>query len=274
MSVIKDMIFGGGGDEAAKAATEASQISADYQRQALDYLKQTERLPQAYRDQALAQLGSLYGLPGPGAAPATTAMQGMATAPTQGFQQPQGVSMNPADYGYNVADPADARAWEDFVRSGGPQSQAQQTPGFQAQQPMQPQQEAQQGFSPLGRQDFVAGLREDPFYLDLLGAGEEAVLRGASATGGLRSGTASENLARNNQSILRGLYGERVAGLQGMAGTPSYAPQIAQGTAGIGQTLAQGGVASAQALQAGQQQSMSGLMGLGSLGLGVAKLFI
>jgi hypothetical protein len=130
------------------------------------------------------------------------------------------------------------------------------------------------GYAPLGRQDFVAGLREDPFYQDLLGAGEEAVLRGASATGGLRSGTASENLARNNQNILRGLYGERVAGLQGMAGTPSYAPQIAHATSGIGQTIAQGGIAAAQAQQAGQQQGVNTFMGLGGLGLGIAEFFI
>jgi hypothetical protein len=123
------------------------------------------------------------------------------------------------------------------------------------------------GYAPLGRQDFVAGLREDPFYLDLLGAGEEAVLRGASATGGLRSGTASENLARNNQNILRGLYSERVGGLQGLSGLPSYAPQIAQGTAGIGQTLAQGITGSAQAIETGKQQQQENIMAAGQIGL-------
>jgi hypothetical protein len=242
-----------GASKAASASESAADTAAGSQMAQLEYLKEREALPQAYREQAIQQLGALYGLPGTGGAPGTTPTQGIATSPTQGFQQTQGGSMNPADYGFNTADAADLRAWEDFVRSGGPQAQAQQQQGSQAQQPIQQQQVAQQGYSPLGLQDFVAGLREDPFYLDLLGAGEEAVLRGASATGGLRSGTANENLARNNQNILRGLYSERVGGLQGMAGLPSNATQIGNVMGGIGATQAAGQVASGQAWQQGLQ---------------------
>lgn len=42
-------------------AEDAARVQADAQREALDYLKQTERLPQAYREGALQGLGSEYG---------------------------------------------------------------------------------------------------------------------------------------------------------------------------------------------------------------------
>ena len=67
MGFIKDFvenIFGGGGDEAAEAATDAANIQAKYQREALDYLKEREALPQQFREEALTGLGGLYGLPG------------------------------------------------------------------------------------------------------------------------------------------------------------------------------------------------------------------
>ena len=48
---------------------------------------------------------------------------------------------------------------------------------------------------------------------------------------------------------------------------PSYAPQIAQQTAGIGQTLGQGIVAGEQAQQQGQQNFVGNLMGLGKIGV-------
>lgn len=54
---------GGGGDQ-ADAAKEAAQIQADAQREALDYLKETEAIPQQYREDALKQLGSIYGVGG------------------------------------------------------------------------------------------------------------------------------------------------------------------------------------------------------------------
>jgi hypothetical protein len=56
--------FGGGGDDSADAAKDAAQIQADYQREALDYLKETEALPQQFRESALKYLAGAYGLPG------------------------------------------------------------------------------------------------------------------------------------------------------------------------------------------------------------------
>ena len=55
-------MFGGGGDDAGDAAKDAARIQADAQREALDYLKETERMPQQYREGALGMLGNEYGL--------------------------------------------------------------------------------------------------------------------------------------------------------------------------------------------------------------------
>lgn len=57
-------IFGGGGDDGADAARDAAGIQAQYQREALNYLKQREKLPQQFREGALSQIGGLYGLEG------------------------------------------------------------------------------------------------------------------------------------------------------------------------------------------------------------------
>ena len=51
MGNIVGNLFGGGVGK--KDASKAANIQADYQREALDYLKQTEALPQQYREAAL-----------------------------------------------------------------------------------------------------------------------------------------------------------------------------------------------------------------------------
>jgi len=54
----------GAGEDAADAARYGADVSAQAQREALEYLKETEALPQELREGALTQLGGLYGLPG------------------------------------------------------------------------------------------------------------------------------------------------------------------------------------------------------------------
>jgi len=290
------MFTGGGGADAAKASIRGSELQAGYQTQALDYLKQQERLPTAFREQALQQLGMLYGLPGaPQQAPQFSGISQQAPqlapqiAPIGGAVG-GGVPIDPRrmdpgrDYGWQPQSSFLAGTGIEALQ-GGYQDvgmSGRRYPDTGVGQEVPQMQQAPQtvsmvpqgdGFAPQGKGAFVQGLMQDPFYQGMLDVGEEAVLRGASATGGLRSGSTSEALARNNQAILRGLYGEQVAGLQGMAGLPSYAPQIAQATSGIGQTLAQGQIGAAQAQQTGQQQSMGNIMGLGQLGIGIAGLF-
>lgn len=68
MGVIGDAVgslFGGGSsDDAGDAAIEASKIDAKYNREALQYLKDRERLPMQFRDEAMKQMAGAYGIPG------------------------------------------------------------------------------------------------------------------------------------------------------------------------------------------------------------------
>lgn len=124
------------------------------------------------------------------------------------------------------------------------------------------------------QQELIDRAISSPLYQGILGgseAGEEAILRSASATGGLRSGNVQEalydyNTQLRNKALLES-YNQQLQGLTGLAGLPSYAPQIAGQMAGIGQTLGQGQIAAAQAQQAGTQQGIGNLMGFAKLGL-------
>lgn len=118
-----------------------------------------------------------------------------------------------------------------------------------------------------GGTNILETLQQSPLYQGIMSgqqAGEEAILRNASATGGLRSGNVQSNLADfasqlQNQALTTA-YQDRVNQLQGLSGLQSYAPSIASGTAGIGSTLASGITGAAQA----QQNSIG--TGLGAIG--------
>lgn len=94
-----------------------------------------------------------------------------------------------------------------------------------------------------------------PFYQAAVQQGENSVLRNSAATGGLRSGTTSENLAQVNQNALLSAYNDQVGGLQGLAALPSNANTIAQYYAGIGSTLGQGQINYGNTLGQGQVTS-------------------
>ena len=132
-----------------------------------------------------------------------------------------------------------------------------------------------QGFEDPGAQEgFISSVMASPLYGALMGgqeAGEEAILRSASATGGLRSGNVQEalydyNTQLQNQALLSA-YQDKLGGIQGLSGLGGSGTQIAQTMAGIGATQAQGVTAAAQAQQAAQQQQTSTLMGIGNLGI-------
>lgn len=200
MGFIGDM-FGFGsdpGEQAAQASIAGSEIQAQYQREALDYLKETEALPQEFREGSLRQIAGAYGVPG-------------------------GVG---------------------------------------------------------SQQEMIDRAIKSPLYGAIMGgqeAGEEAILRSASATGGLRSGNVQENLydynvQLQNKALLES-YNQQMQGLQGLSGLPSLAPQIATQTGAIGTTLGQGQIAAGQAIQTGGQQQAGNLMGLGQLGLQAYGMF-
>lgn len=60
----KDLVGGITGSTAAKASRNAAQTQAAAQMEALNYLKQREKIPQQFREGALGMLGGLYGLEG------------------------------------------------------------------------------------------------------------------------------------------------------------------------------------------------------------------
>jgi hypothetical protein len=197
MGFIGDL-FGGGGDDAANASINAANVQADYQREALEYLKEREQLPQEFRESALKQIASAYGV------------------------------------------------------EGGTGSQ----------------------------QQLIDQARASPLYGAIMGgqmAGEDAILRQQSATGGLRSGNTQHalydyNTNLENQALLES-YNQQMTGLGGLASLPSLTTQIAQGTSGIGQTLAQGQVAAGQAQASGQNAGFGNMLGLGQLGLNAYGAF-
>jgi len=201
MSFVGDLFGGGGGDSAADASIRASELQAEYQREALDYLKEREAVPRQYQEQALGQLAGFYQLP------------------------------------------------ED-----------------------------------VSQEQLISQARQSPLYEAILAtqqAGEDAILRTGAATGGLRSGNTIADIGNFSQQLQQNALlqsfnqqqqradlqrQESLGGLTSLAQLPSYAPQIAQQTAGIGQTLAQGQIAAAQAQQSGQQQGFGNLLGAAQVG--------
>ena len=162
----------------------------------------------------------------------------------------------------------------------------------------------------IGQDELIQGALASPLYGELMGgqeAGEEAILRSAAATGGLRSGNVQQNLydynvqlenralldaynqqvaahTQDNRALLDAYnqqvagYSQEIAGLQGMAGLPSNAAAIAQQTSAIGSTLgageaaagsayAQGEVAAGQAMAAGYQGIGDAVLGSVDLGI-------
>ena len=134
--------------------------------------------------------------------------------------------------------------------------------------------EAGIGGDPRAQEAMIERARQSPLFAAMMGsrkAGEESILRHAGATGGLRSGNVQAalydyNVNLENRALLES-YQQQKQGLQGLAGLPSLATNIAQQTSQIGATRAQGTIGAAQARQTG--------LGMGlETGLAAANLFI
>jgi hypothetical protein len=115
-----------------------------------------------------------------------------------------------------------------------------------------------------------------PLYKQLMGtrkAGEQTILRNASATGGLRSGNAqgaltdygsqlkSNALLQAYQAQL-GLLDKTVAGAQKLGGINTNENGIANMLMNMGQTTGQGIIGAAQSEQAGNQQAIDNILGI------------
>lgn len=128
------------------------------------------------------------------------------------------------------------------------------------------------------QQDLIDRAKASPLYTNIMGSketGEDAILRNASATGGLRSGDTSYNLydynvRLQNQALLES-YNQQLMGIQGLANLPTNENKIADTTSGIGNTLAQGQIASAQATQTGNQNALNNIMASTQLGISAYK---
>ncbi len=224
------------GEQARKAA--GTQVA--YQQEALEYLKEREALPQQFREQALTQIGGMYGLGG---------------IPREYTNEEQ---MLVDELARKKADPNPTQQ-----RLASIASLESRISAIDAQR----EQEAGAGATQI-QEGLIERARMSPLYGAIMGtqeAGEEAILRQASVTGGLRSGNVQAALYDQAQQLenraLLEAYGQQRQGLAGLASLPSMAPQIAAGTAGIGQTMAQGRVAQAQADIAAQNQLFGDIIG-------------
>lgn len=240
MGFIGDMF--GGGDDAGDAAIKASETQAQWQKDALEYMKQREALPQQYREGALNKLGGIYGLPG------------LSTTYNAGNNPDLNkVATNLANniiYNkYGIGSNSNVNSEQTINQSIGSDSN-------------------------YNQQQFINEILQSPLYQNIMGgldAGENSIMRNAAATGGLRSGNtqyalADYNTQLQNKALLES-YNQQLMGLQGMAGLPSMAPAIAGGMSDIGTTYGQGIIAAAQANQAGGQNNANNFMGLGALGI-------
>ncbi|MGB3724815.1 MAG: tail fiber domain-containing protein [Glaciecola sp.] len=176
-----------------------------------------------------------------------------------------------------VGDVWDGLTGKTAARAAGEASDA--SLGFQREaldylkQTQQPLLEAQQ-FGLGGLQDYYSGnqqglidqVQASPFYSSMIDQGEEAVLRGAAATGGLRSGDTYQALAQNSQNVLQSLVGQQLGGLGQMAGFQPNTGAVAGQIGNMGTTTAQGITGAAQARQ-------DGIGNLMNLGLSAAGLF-
>jgi hypothetical protein len=106
------------------------------------------------------------------------------------------------------------------------------------------------------QQALIDQAKASPLYASIMGtqeAGENAIMRNAAATGGLRGGNTQGALTDYgsqlaNQALLTS-YQDQLSGLQGLAGLPSNASQIASQMSNIGATQAGGITAAANARQ-------------------------
>lgn len=109
------------------------------------------------------------------------------------------------------------------------------------------------------QQTLIDQAQRSPLYSAITGtreAGEDAIMRNAAATGGLRSGNVQQNLYDSNQRLderaLLASYGEQMQGLESLSGIPNYNMQQASLLGDIGRTQGQGTAAASDAWGQGQ----------------------
>jgi len=123
------------------------------------------------------------------------------------------------------------------------------------------------------QQELIDQAIQSPLYQGIMSgkeAGEDAILRSASATGGLRSGNTNYNMfdynvRLQNEALLQS-YNQQLMGLQGLAGLPTNENAIATGTAKVGSILGEGMIGSAQIEQDARQNDMDNTLAWAKFG--------
>lgn len=118
-----------------------------------------------------------------------------------------------------------------------------------------------------GNQAGFDQILKDPYVQQQIasrqGQSEDAILRNAGMTGGLRSGNVQSVLQETAPQVQQQVINEYLNGLQGFAGLSNNNNSIANMMQQIGMTQAQGITAGAQAEQNINGQILSGIMGMG-----------
>lgn len=235
------------GEKAAKASERGSQADIGFQQQGLDYLKETDKVPMQARNAALQALMAEYGLAPP---PEPAGPSRVSTGETGPQYDSQGRLV---DNSFDPAGPPGALTFD-----------MESPEAAMVNQPM----------TPASTSPILERAMASPLYSAIMsgrGAGEESILRNASATGNLRGGATISDLAEYNTGLENRAtieaYNQQLQGVQGLAGLSSMAPQIANQYSNIGQTSGQGIIGAAQAKQ-------QGLAGIGqSIGKGVGTYY-
>jgi hypothetical protein len=206
----------------AVASGTSQQVAA--QREALQYMKEREAIPQQYREGSLGLLGGFFGL-NQGAGGGTPKPQ---RSDYNWGRSGSGLLGRASQQVNDQAYQKDLAEWESTAR-------------------------ASQGPS---QQEAMQRIQNNPIYQATVGQlpqQEEAILRNQSATGALRSGGTDMMLAQNQSNNQLNAYQNVLGGLQGFASLPSNSSNIANSISGIGVTQRQGTIGEAQSLAAGQQ---------------------
>lgn len=230
------------GKTAANEAKEGARLAAQGAERQQAYLEEADAPLRHYRENAMAIMANELGLP---------AFDG-------GAQQAGAPTSSP------TSRPASSFKWGLPVFNGG------------AQQVGAPASSPTSRPAPSPTLSLVDMAKRSPLYSAIVeggrGAGESAIARTASATGGFRGGGMIGDVAGFGKDLeaqaLMQAYGDKKGFLSNLAGTPSYAPQIAQGYGNIGSILGQGHTAAANARQQGIGGLLSGGFMLGSALLG------
>lgn len=130
------------------------------------------------------------------------------------------------------------------------------------------------------RQEMTQGILGSPYFSEILGQGEEAILQNAAATGGLRGGNVQEALAGLRSNLLYDMverqFSQRLGGLGGLTNV-GQASAAGVGNAGMatGENIANlyGNIGSAQAVGA-LQKGQTATDVIGSIAKGVSPAFV